>query len=334
MKRFVFTCGDINGIGPELVIKALNKISHAETDSFIFAVPMNVFEKTASDSLASFNYDVVKKQADIAGCKRNVVIYDIGKGRQNTGKATKESGRISFLSIQKSFELVAENRESALITAPISKTALFLAGINYPGHTEMVAGWCKRKDYVMTFLSKKMIAALLTIHIPIKDVSKSLKKNEIIAKIHTVVNTLERDLGIEKPRIALLGLNPHAGELGIMGWEEQRLFNPIINMREFSGKLYGAFSPDAFFANKLYGKYDAVIGCYHDQVLIPFKLMNFSSGVNYTAGLPIIRTSPDHGTAFDIAGKNAADPSSLLEAFYYAKKILKNRLKNGKENYI
>jgi 4-hydroxythreonine-4-phosphate dehydrogenase len=130
-----------------------------------------------------------------------------------------------------------------------------------------------------------------------------------------------------------LGLNPHAGELGIIGREEQDLLNPIINSSEFEGKLFGAFSPDAFFANKLYEKYDLVIGNYHDQVLIPFKLLNFASGVNYTAGLPVIRTSPDHGTAFDIAGKNISDPASMLEAFYYAKIILKNRQNNEKENY-
>ena len=145
---------------------------------------------------------------------------------------------------------------------------------------------------------------------------------------------LQNDLGISQPKIALLGLNPHAGELGIMGREEQELLNPLINSKEFEGKLFGTFSPDAFFANKLHFKYDAVVGCYHDQVLIPFKMLNFSSGVNYTAGLPIIRTSPDHGTAFDIAGKNIADPSSTLEAFYYAQKILNNRLANEKKDYL
>ena len=179
-----------------------------------------------------------------------------------------------------------------------------------------------------------MIAALLTIHIPIKDVSKALRKNEVQKKLRIILNTLEYDLGIKNPTAALLGLNPHAGELGIIGREEQDLLNPLINTKEFDGKLFGAFSPDAFFANKLYKKYNAVIGAYHDQVLIPFKLLNFSSGVNYTAGLPIIRTSPDHGTAFDIAGANAADASSMTEAFIYANKILKNRLNNEKANYI
>lgn len=333
MKNFIFSCGDINGIGVELVIKTLNKITPKSNDRFVFSVPLNVFEKEASNTIASFDFDVIKKSADLAKTSKSIVLYDLGKAKQSVGKATKESGRVSFLAIQKSYELVHEKRDAALITAPISKTSLFLAGINFPGHTEMFAEWSNRTDFVMTFLSKKMIAALLTIHIPIKDVSKSLRKNEIIAKLKTIMNMLEYDLGIRQPKAALLGLNPHAGELGIIGREEQDLLNPIVNSKEFEGKLYGTFSPDAFFANKLYRKYDAVIGLYHDQVLIPFKLMNFSSGVNYTAGLPVIRTSPDHGTAFDIAGQNIADPASMLEAYYYAKKILKNRLNNEKENY-
>lgn len=333
MKNFIFTCGDINGIGVELVIKSLNKITSKSNDRFIFTVPLTVFEKTASDTIASFDFEVIKKTNDLGKTSKQVVVYDLGRAKQSIGNATKESGRVSFLAIQKSFELINRNRESALITSPISKTSLYLAGINFPGHTEMFAEWTNRPDYVMTFLSKKMIAALLTIHIPIKDVSKSLHKHGVIAKLRTIMSMLETDLGIRSPKVALLGLNPHAGELGIIGREEQDLLNPIVNSKEFEGKLYGTFSPDAFFANKLYSKYDAVIGMYHDQVLIPFKLMNFSSGVNYTAGLPVIRTSPDHGTAFDIAGKNIADPASTLEAYNYAKKILKNRLNNEKENY-
>jgi 4-hydroxythreonine-4-phosphate dehydrogenase len=333
MNTFIFTCGDINGIGVEIVIKSLNKITAQSGDRFVLTVPLNVFEKTAADCLTSFDYEAVKKTDDILKSSKQVVINNIGPAKQNIGRATKESGRVSFLAIQKSFEIINNNKNAALITAPISKTSLFLAGINFPGHTEMFAQWCGHKDFVMTFLSKKMIAALLTIHIPIKKVPGALKKNEIISKLHTITGMLERDLNIKQPKAALLGLNPHAGELGIIGREEQDLLNPIVNSKEFAGKLFGTFSPDAFFANKLYGKYDAVIGLYHDQVLIPFKLLNFSSGVNYTAGLPVIRTSPDHGTAFDIAGQNIADPSSMLEAYFYAKKILKNRLINEKENY-
>ena len=194
----------------------------------------------------------------------------------------------------------------------------------------MYAEWSNVSNFVMMFLSKKMNAALATIHEPIINVPKLINLKNLKNKLNVIINSLVTDLGIKNPKIAVLGLNPHAGEEGLIGKEEQSILRPLLNLNEFSNYLSGPFSPDAFFANRLYKNYDLVLGMYHDQVLIPFKLINFGSGVNYTAGLPIVRTSPDHGTAFDIAGKSLANESSFLEAYKYAKKIVNNREKNAR----
>ncbi len=202
----------------------------------------------------------------------------------------------------------------------------------------MYAEWCNEKakpgnyiDYVMMFLSKKMNAALITIHNPVKNISSMLKKEILKKKLEVIINSLKNDLNIKVPSIAVLGLNPHAGENGLIGNEEIEIISPVIKTFQNSIEIQGPFVPDAFFANHSYKNFNIVVGMYHDQVLIPFKMINFSSGVNFTAGLPIVRTSPDHGTAFDIAGKNLADEFSILEAYHYAEKIVKNRFSNAKE---
>jgi 4-hydroxythreonine-4-phosphate dehydrogenase len=212
----------------------------------------------------------------------------------------------------------------AMITAPVSKTAFKMAGVTSPGQTELLAHLSRSKKFMMVFLSGKFICGLVTIHEQIKNVSKLISKSSVRNSIMILHNTLKSDLGIKRPKIAVLGLNPHAGEGGRIGSEEIDHISPAVkSFKEFN--VEGPFVPDAFFANQMFNIYDAVIGMYHDQVLIPFKMMNFNSGVNFTAGLPVIRTSPDHGTAFDIAGKGIADPGSMLEAVYLSEKIIMNR---------
>jgi 4-hydroxythreonine-4-phosphate dehydrogenase len=170
-----------------------------------------------------------------------------------------------------------------------------------------------------------MCATLFTIHHPLKDVSKLFSYKKLSTLVEVIINTLKFDLEISEPKIAVLGLNPHAGENGIIGKEEIDIISPVVKQYEELVEIEGPFSSDAFFGSKAYKNYDMIIGMYHDQVLIPFKLLNFGGGVNYTAGLPIIRTSPDHGVAYDIAGKFIADESSILQAFKYAKRIVNNR---------
>jgi 4-hydroxythreonine-4-phosphate dehydrogenase len=341
MNKFIFTCGDINGIGPEIVIKALNKIaadspSRLESDhvsnpnpqdSFIFICPKNIFEETIKRTPAKFNFQIENKFAENESGR--VLILNIKNAKLQSGKPTKDSGKAAFKAIKLSSDILHKKKADAVITAPISKAAIRLAGYNYPGHTEMYAEWSKTKNFVMLFVSKELKAGLITIHEPIKAVPKLLSAKNIENKIKVVIYTLINDLNILNPKVAVLGLNPHAGEGGLIGTEEKKIIAPLILKSEFAKYLSEPFSPDAFFGSMAYKKYDLVLGMYHDQVLIPFKLLSFSSGVNYTAGLPIVRTSPDHGVAYDIAGKNVADESSILEAFYLAEKIVQNRKKNA-----
>lgn len=326
MKGFVFTCGDPNGIGPEIILKLLNE-RYSTNRKFIFVVPVNVFEKTSKIVKPKFNYEVINELDEIQNTEKNVIIFNIPGGKISVGRPTKTSGRISFTSLNKALEIVKKNSASSIITAPISKEAWNLASIKYKGHTDFLGDHFGLNSQVMMFYSKKMTAALATVHIPIKNVSAKLTTINLVRIIDVVYYSLINDFNVVDPKIAVLGLNPHAGENGNIGNEEIETILPALETIN-NKNIKGPFVPDAFFAKKLYKNYNAVIGMYHDQVLIPFKLFNFDEGVNFTAGLPIVRTSPDHGTAFDIAYKGIANHKSLLESFKLAEKIVSNRNKN------
>jgi len=329
MNRFVFTCGDINGIGPEIVIKALNKITSRNTrDQFIVIIPRNVFKITINLVTPEFEYELINHEDLSKSTFTQVRVLTTDSVKQKPGIPTVESGKAAYSALRISFDLIKEKLANAVVTAPVSKTALKLAGVKYPGQTEMFADWCGVKNFVMTFLSKKLRVGLYSIHIPLKNVSKSLNNKALLVKLNVIINMLRDDLGIKKPKIAVLGLNPHAGENGIIGTEEKKILEPVIRKKFSTAKVEGPFSSDAFFANRKFKYFDLVLGIYHDQVLIPFKYLNAARGVNFSAGLPIIRTSPDHGVAYDIAGKGIADESSMIEAFNSAKLILKNRRKS------
>lgn len=324
MITLAFTCGDINGIGPEICIKTINSIYNPSERKIVLFCPADVFENAASKSIVLFNHEILKDTKPGNLNSENVTIIDLGKSKQNIGKPTKESGRVSLDALKKAFELVNSKIDCAIITAPISKTAFKMTGIKYPGQTELLADLSKAKNYLMMFLSDQFICALATIHEPIKNVSKLLSRKVVVSSLKVLIQSLKQDLGIANPRIAVLGLNPHAGENGKIGSEEIESIRPAV--KSFQNNIVeGPFVPDAFFANQLHKTYDAVLGMYHDQVLIPFKMMNFNTGVNFSAGLPIVRTSPDHGTAFDIAGKGIADPASMIEAVKWAETIISNR---------
>ena len=192
----------------------------------------------------------------------------------------------------------------------------------------MFANWTRSSNYVMTFLSHQMNAALYTIHNPLKKIANLLNSKKLKETLNVVIHTLKTDLGLSDFKIAVLGLNPHAGENGIIGNEEKMLIQPVIKNYAKFIDIQGPFSPDAFFGNKSYKNFDMILGMYHDQILIPFKMINFGKGVNYTAGLPIVRTSPDHGVAYDIVEKYIADESSIIQAYKYARRIVKNRKKS------
>ncbi len=323
MTRVVFTCGDINGIGPEIAVKSFSKIFQKKnSNQIIFVCPKNVFEFYYELSNSSFNYLVVDKYP-LSNSRLNLI--PLPDSKFNPGKPTALSGRIAFKSINKSLELIHSDKADVLVTAPISKKAFNLAKVNFPGHTELLAKSENNNNFMMLFLSEKIRAGLLTIHTPISKVSTLISKERIIKSIKLLNFTAQRDLGILNPKIAVLGLNPHAGENGLIGNEEERILKPAIKSLQNKFDVSGPFVSDAFWGNKTYKKFDMILGMYHDQVLIPFKLLNFNSGVNYTAGLNLIRTSPDHGTAYDIAGMNKANESSMLQSYKYAIKIFHNR---------
>ncbi len=321
--RFIFTCGDINGIGPEIVIKAINRLSDKKGSQFIFICPANVFESTAEFIKPKFRFNKINRQNK--RYNENIILFDSGKFKLNYGEPSSDSGEASFLALEIARDLLNNNLADALITAPISKTALRTAGFNFPGHTEMLAEWFEVKDFVMMFLSGKTKAALATIHEPVSSVPQLINEERLKSIADVVINSLQQDFNISHPKIAITGLNPHAGENGLIGKEEEKIIKPFLAAYSRREYLFGPYPADAYWGNKLYKKFDLTIGMYHDQVLIPFKLLNFSKGVNFTAGLPIVRTSPDHGVAYDIAGKNLANESSILEAFRFAELILKNR---------
>ncbi|RJP62197.1 MAG: 4-hydroxythreonine-4-phosphate dehydrogenase PdxA [Ignavibacteriales bacterium] len=320
MNRFIFTCGDPNGIGPEIVIKTINTV-YNKKDEFIFICPKNIFDINSSIIQPKFKYQFYENDNFDASSSDHVKVIGINDGKLTQGKPTKTSGSISFESIEIAKKIV--DRNSAIITAPISKHSWELASIKYDGHTDFFGNKFKINNPLMLFYSPKMIAALATIHKPILQVPKILSNKLLTDIVSAMIFSLKRDFKIINPKIAILGLNPHAGEEGRIGKEELNIIRPIV--KKFSKNCSGPFVPDAFFGNKLFEKYDAVLGMYHDQVLIPFKMLNFDIGVNFTANLPIVRTSPDHGTAYDIAYKGKANATSMIEAFRLAKRVLKNR---------
>ncbi len=324
-KRYIFSCGDINGIGPEIVIKSLNRLFGKQGNQLIIICPGNVFKETSSFVKPAFKVKVVKKIDEINGAE--IILFDTGSFSLSSGKPTKFSGKAAYISLEIAAELLKKNLADALITAPISKEALNTAGYRYPGHTEILSEWFETRDFVMMFLSKKLKAALATIHKPLSLVPGLISKERLKSVSDVIINSLKKDFGITSPVVGILGLNPHAGESGLIGNEEEKIIKPFLKEYEQRRYLRGPFSPDAYWGSRVYEKFDLTLGMYHDQVLIPFKLLNFSKGVNYTAGLPVVRTSPDHGVAYDIAGKNTASESSMMEAFHFAQIIIKNREK-------
>jgi 4-hydroxythreonine-4-phosphate dehydrogenase len=329
MDRLVFTCGDVNGIGPEIVLKAFNEISNLNKSSkYYLFIPENVFKKTIGLIKPKFEYKLFhEEKIRYSNSKVTVILQQSVK--MNIGKATKESGTASYNSLRSSFKLLKNGTADAVITAPVSKTSFNLAGIHFPGQTELFAHWSKTRNYIMTFLSRELNVALYTIHVPLKKVSGLMKEEVLLNKLSLLQRILKFDLGISKPKIAVLGLNPHAGESGIIGGEEIETIAPALNKLKGKINIEGPFSADAFFAKRKYKEFDLTFGIYHDQVLIPFKHINAGKGINFTAGLPVIRTSPDHGVAYDIAWKGIADESSFIQAVKYARLINRNRRKHA-----
>ncbi|MCY7357015.1 MAG: 4-hydroxythreonine-4-phosphate dehydrogenase PdxA [Rudanella sp.] len=242
------------------------------------------------------------------------------------GKVTPEAGQAALACLERAVEDLKAGKLDALITGPINKHNIQSETFRFPGHTEYLAEAFGVPDSLMFMVGETLRVGVVTGHVPLAKVRQNVTRNAIHQKLTIMMQSLRVDFGIEKPRIAVLGLNPHAGENGLLGSEEQETIIPVIEDWRKKGELvYGPFPADGFFGTRGYRKYDAVLAMYHDQGLIPFKAIAFEEGVNFTAGLPIVRTSPDHGTAYDIAGKNLADETSMTQAIYLACDVARRR---------
>ena len=325
--RIGLTHGDINGIGYEIIIKSLidNQIVDLITP-IVFGISKVASYHRKTLGLKDFNFNLIKR-VEMANPKRPNIynIYD-REVKIDLGTLTEIAGQVAHLSLKAALSSLDHGEIDAIVTAPINKKNIQSKDFTFPGHTEFFADRYEVNDYLMLMVSNELRIGVITGHIPVKEISAALNEDLVMRKIKIMQKSLRRDFAIQKPKIALLGLNPHAGDNGLLGTEEQEILAPVIKQAQDENILvYGPYPADGFFGTPNYKQFDGILAIYHDQGMIPFKTLAFETGVNYTAGLPIIRTSPAHGTAFDIAGQDKADASSMRAAIYLACDIFRNR---------
>ena len=325
-KRIAISIGDINGIGPEVVIKSLRKLSLANTTPIVLTSKkaLDFWLNNLSESL---DYHHVQSIDEVVDHQINLLqTYTDEAISVQPGAFSKQSGKCAMLAVEKGIALCTSEQADALVTAPISKEAVNLAGYHIPGHTEFLAQKTDTTDFMMMLVHDNLRVGLVTGHIPLSNVASTLSADLVKKYIRIMHKALRNDFNISSPNIAVLGLNPHAGDGGIIGTEEMDIITPVLtDLQSERLSVSGPHPADGFFGNRKYEQYDGIVAMYHDQGLIPFKTLSFGGGVNFTAGLPIIRTSPDHGTAFDIAGQNKANPSSFIEALNLASKLVEHQ---------
>lgn len=322
-----FTIGDLNGVGLELIIKTLTEHKLLEyITPVIFASnkSINFYKNTMEES--HLQYSSTKSMDAINPKVVNVFTCWDEDVNITPGVSNEIGGKYGVRSLLVATQCLKDGQLDALVTAPIHKQNSQTADFKYTGHTPYLKEKFGVKDVCMMMCSDDLKVALLTEHVPISDVAKHVTIDAIKSKTKLIQDSLIKDFGIDAPKIAILGLNPHSGDQGLIGKEEETIIAPAIEKLKQEGVLaFGPYSADAFFARQHDKKFDCVLAMYHDQGLIPFKSFDHGQGVNYTAGLPVVRTSPDHGTAFDIAGKNKADHSSFMQALFLAVDIIHNR---------
>ena len=319
--------GDLNGIGPEIIIKTFSDtriMDQCTPVIFASAGLINTVRKTLAD--VPFSFKTVKDFGSLDTKTVNVFACWDEEVALQPGALTETGGKFAVRSLKVATQCLKDGQIDALVTAPIHKSNTRIADFPYTGHTPFLKDAFGAKDVVMILFNNELRVALATEHMPLEKVSATITAELLKSKINILRDSLVKDFGIEKPRIAVLGLNPHAGDEGTIGKEEVEIIKPLVSQMFASGQLvFGPYSADAFFARRSYAFFDGVLAMYHDQGLVPFKTIASGEGVNFTAGLPVIRTSPDHGTAFDIAGKDMADPSSFREAVFAAIDLLAHR---------
>lgn len=316
--------GDINGVGIEVLLKALS-----DNRSFKSFTPLiyghgkavSFYKKTLNAD--NFNFVQIRSLDEVQHKRVNVINVMEDCPDVIPGVETQEAGKMALEALAQSVEDLKAGNIQALVTAPVNKNNINTEELPFIGHTEYITQAVNAKDSLMLMVSDQLRVGLVTGHIPLAKVSETVTKERIIRKANLLLASLEKDFGINKPKIAILGLNPHAGEDGLLGKEEEEIIKPAIKeLKDQNKMVFGPYPSDGFFGMMHQTKFDGILAMYHDQGLIPFKSIAFSSGVNFTAGLPIIRTSPDHGTAYNIAGKNLADEGSIRAAIFLASDII------------
>lgn len=325
--KIAITMGDPGGIGPEVIVKALYSGEIRQYCDPLVVGDIGTIKETVSLTGLPLKVISLSRISDSEPEAGKIEVLNI-KSSVSFRKcaASAEAGRAVVSYIKKAVELALKKEIKAVVTAPLSKESLRIAGYSWPGHTELLAELTATKEFAMMFVSDRLKVILCTIHVSLKNVPEMINEGLVLKTISLAKKGMDM-LGIREPRIAVAGLNPHAGESGIFGDEEIKTITPAIEKaREIGIEVSGPYPPDVVFYKAYNGNFDIIVCMYHDQGLVPFKMLAFDTGVNMTVGLPVIRTSPDHGTGFDIAWKNKANPSSMLEAIKLASKLeLKDR---------
>lgn len=325
--RIGISIGDINGIGLEVILKTIadSRIVDRCTPVIYGSSKVVSYHKKTIE-IEDFDYYHTKGADNINDDKVNIINCWNDNVNIKLGQVNETGGEYAIKSLDAAVNDLQMGLIDALVTAPIHKKAMNMAGFKYPGHTEYLTESFGVKESLMFMINGDLRVGLVTNHLPITKVVENITRQRILEKLNLMRETLRIDFGIDKPRIAVMGLNPHAGDEGLLGSEEDKIIIPALQEAKKKGIIaIGPYSADGFFGSGMYKNFDAILAMYHDQGLVPFKTLSFGDGVNYTAGLPIIRTSPDHGTAHDIAGKNEANPASFRQALFLAIDIVKHR---------
>ena len=317
--------GDLNGIGGEIIIKTFEDTRMLDFCTPVIFASVKALTFLKKHYKSDFHFHGINKPKETINGKINVVNVWQENFNIEFGKESKKAGDLAIKSLEAATSALINDEIDVLVTAPINKHNIQSDKFNFPGHTDYLAKRLEG-DSLMFMITDNLKVGLLTDHVPLKDIASHISPELIEKKINIVDLTLKQDFGINKPKIAVLGINPHTGDKGVIGNEDDEILRPTLKKIMDSGKLvFGPYAADSFFGSDNFKNFDAIIAAYHDQGLIPFKTLSFGKGVNFTAGLNKIRTSPDHGTAFEIAGKGLADPSSFKEAIFKAIHIFNKR---------
>ncbi|HNY02193.1 MAG TPA: 4-hydroxythreonine-4-phosphate dehydrogenase PdxA [Bacteroidales bacterium] len=325
--RIGITHGDVNGIGYEVIIKTLQDQRLMENYTLVVYGSSKVasYHRKVMN-VNDFNFNLVKRADQAHPRRANIVNVHDEEVKIDLGKATTVAGELALMSLEAACEDLQKGLIDVVVTAPINKKNIQLPGFDFPGHTEYFARKFNTDDYLMLMINNVLRIGVVTGHMPLARVAEVITTELILKKIEVMNHSLIRDFGIVRPRIAVLALNPHASDEGLLGNEEKTIIQPAIEKAyEQNILVYGPYPADGFFGAASFRKFDGVLAMYHDQGMMPFKLLSFDVGVNFTAGLPIVRTSPAHGTAYDLAGKNEASPEAFRNALYMAGDIFTHR---------